>query len=208
MTLVKICGISNLADALSAVDAGADMLGFNFYRPSPRYIKPKDAHEIIDQLPATVLTVGVFVNEPSPDEVERIANEAGVAALQLHGDESPDYCVALKDRFVIKVFGVGEKFAPEEPARYDVAAIMLDAFDRKAWGGTGRVIDWSVARQTRELVPKVFLSGGLSPENVAEAIETVDPYAVDACSSLEFSPGRKDPARVRSFVAAVRGAGR
>ena len=208
MIYVKICGITNLADALAAVDAGADVLGFNFYRPSPRYIEPKYAREIIDQLPATVLTAGVFVNEPSPNEVERIANEAGVAALQLHGDESPDYCVALKNRFVIKVFGVHEKFAPEETAAYDVAAIMLDAFDRKAWGGTGRVIDWSIARQTREFVPKLFLSGGLSPENVAAAIETVDPYAVDACSSLEYSPGRKDPARVRAFVAAVREARR
>ena len=147
MALVKICGITNLADALSAVDAGADMLGFNFYRPSPRYLEPKVAREIIDQLPATVMTVGVFVNEPSPDEVERIANEAGVAALQLHGDESPEYCTDLKDRYVIKVFGVGKDFAPEQTTRYDVAAIMIDAFDRKAWGGTGRVIDWSIARQ-------------------------------------------------------------
>ena len=112
MTYVKICGITNLADAICAFDAGADMLGFNFYRPSPRYIEPKDAREIIDQLPATVLTVGVFVNEPSPGQVEQVANDAGVAALQLHGDESPDYCVVLKDRFVIKVFGVDEKFAP------------------------------------------------------------------------------------------------
>ena len=208
MTYVKICGITNLVDALSAVEAGADMLGFNFYRPSPRYIEPRDARAIIDQLPATVLTVGVFVNEPSPDIVEQIANEAGVAALQLHGDESPDYCVALKDRFVIKVFGVDEKFAPEKTNAYDVAAIMLDAFDRTAWGGTGRVIDWSIARQTRDLVPKLFLSGGLSPENVLEAIARVDPYAVDACSSLEYSPGRKDPVRVRAFVAAVGGAGR
>ena len=204
MALVKICGITNLADALSAVEAGADMLGFNFYRPSPRYIGPKDAREIIDQLPATVLTVGVFVNEPWPDSVEQIANDAGVAALQLHGDESPEYCTALKDRYVIKVFGVGKDFAPEQATGYDVAAIMLDAFDRKAWGGTGRVIDWPIGRQTREFVPKLFLSGGLSPENVAAAIETVDPYAVDACSSLEYSPGRKDPARVRAFVAAVR----
>ena len=206
MTYVKICGITNLADALSAIEAGADMLGFNFYRPSPRYIEPKTARAIIDQLPATVLTAGVFVNEQLPEKVEQIANEAGVAALQLHGDESPEYCTALKDRYVIKAFGVDREFAPEQTARYDVAAIMLDAFDRKRWGGTGKVIDWSVARQIREVAPKLFLSGGLSPENVAEAIETVGPYAVDACSSLEYSPGHKDVARVRAFVAAVRGA--
>ena len=204
MTLIKVCGITNLTDALTAVDAGADMLGFNCYRPSPRYIEPKAARAIIDQLPATVLTVGVFVNEESPEKVEQIANDAGVAALQLHGDESPEYCTALKDRYVIKVFGVDPEFAPGETAKYDVAAVMLDALDRKAWGGTGQVIDWSIARRTRETFPKLFLSGGLSPENVGEAIETVDPYGVDACSSLESSPGRKDAARVAAFVAAVR----
>jgi phosphoribosylanthranilate isomerase len=205
MTYVKICGITNLEDALSAVEAGADALGFNFYRPSPRFIEPKAARAIVDQLPATVLTVGVFVNEASPERVEQIANEAGVAALQLHGDESPGYCTALKDRYVIKVFGVNKEFAPEQTAKYDVAAIMLDAFDRKARGGTGKVIDWSIARRTRDLVPQLFLSGGLSPENVAAAIETVGPYAVDACSSLEYAPGRKDAAQMHAFVAAVRG---
>jgi phosphoribosylanthranilate isomerase len=206
MTFVKICGITNLSDALFAVDAGADAVGFNFYRPSPRYLEPNAARAIIDQLPATVLTVGVFVNEQSPERVEQIANDAGIAAVQLHGDESPEYCTVLKDRYVIKAFGVDQEFAPEQTAKYDVGAIMLDALDRKAWGGTGQVIDWSIARRTREIVPKLFLSGGLAPENVIEAIKAVSPYAVDACSSLEHSPGRKDAARVRAFVAAVRGA--
>lgn len=204
MTYVKICGITNLEDALAAVAAGADMLGFNFYRPSPRYLEPKAARAIIDELPAGVLTCGVFVNEESPQTVAEIANESGVAALQLHGDETPEYCSQLSDRYVIKVFGVDREFVPEQTAAYSVSAIMLDALDRRAHGGTGRVIDWTTARRTRELVPKLFLAGGLSPENIGAAIEAVNPYAVDACSSLEFSPGRKDAARVRAFVAAVR----
>jgi phosphoribosylanthranilate isomerase len=204
MTYVKICGITNLADALFAIDAGADMLGFNFYRPSPRYIEAKAARQIIDRLPVTVLNVGVFVNEASPALVEQIATEAGVAALQLHGDESPWFCATLKDRYVIKVFGAGDNFVPESTLCYDVQAIMLDAFDRRAHGGTGHAIDWSVARQTRDLVPKFFLAGGLSPENIAAAIAAVKPYAVDACSALESAPGKKDPNRVHAFIKAAR----
>ena len=206
--LVKICGITNLEDALTAIDAGADVLGFNFWRQSRRYIAPKAARGIIDQLPAEVLTVGVFVNEESPDTVKQITREAGVRALQLHGDEPPEYCSALKDQYVIKVFGVDEDFGPERVAQYDVAAVMLDTLDRKARGGTGRVIDWTIARRTRELAPKLFLAGGLAPENVGVAIAAVEPYAVDACSALEASPGRKDAARVWAFVEAVRRANR
>lgn len=204
MVYVKICGITNLEDALSCVEAGADALGFNFYAPSPRYIEPEAARKIVDQLPADVLTVGVFVNGETPAIVEQIATAAGVAALQLHGDESPDYCRALSDRFVIKVLPVSREFKPERALNYKVQAIMLDAFDRAARGGTGRVIDWSVARRTSELVPRLFLAGGLSPENVAEAITAVEPYGVDACSALEVRPGKKDPERVRTFLKAAR----
>lgn len=201
--LVKICGITNLEDALMAVDAGADMLGFNFYRSSSRYIEPEAARKIIDQLPLRVLTVGVFGNE-TPELVEQVASEAGVSVLQLHGDESPEYCWALKHRSVIKVLRVDQDFVPERALDYDVEGIMLDAFDKNLRGGTGHTIDWSIARRTRELVPKLFLAGGLSPENVAAAIAAVAPYAVDACSALEASPGKKDPLRVFKFVAAAR----
>ena len=204
MTLVKICGITNLEDAQACVEAGADALGFNFYAPSPRYIEPKAARQITAQLPADVLTVGVFVNGETPEIVAQIATDAGVSALQLHGDESPDYCRALSDRFVIKVLPVSRGFKPERAIDYQVQAIMLDALDREARGGTGRVIDWSVARQTAALVPRLFLAGGLSPENVAEAITAVEPYGVDACSALEISPGKKDPERVRAFLQAAR----
>lgn len=206
MTFIKICGITNLEDARLSVAAGADALGFNFYRPSPRYINPPAARGIIEQLSDSVLTVGVFVNVESPALVEQIANEAGVAALQLHGDESPDYCRELSNRYVIKVLAAGNEFKPEDALDYDVEAIMLDAFDSKLRGGTGRTIDWSRARQTRNLVSRIILAGGLTPENVGEAISIADPYGVDACSALESVPGKKIPERVYAFVRAVRAA--
>ena len=201
--LIKICGITNLDDALVAIEAGAGALGFNFWRPSRRFIEPADARVIIGKLPADVLTVGVFVNEASPEVAEQIAARAGVTALQLHGDESPEYCEALKEHYVIKALAVGADFQPELATKYDVRAIMLDAFDKANRGGTGRRIDWLVARRTRELVPRLFLAGGLSPENIAEAIAAVEPYGVDACSALESTPGRKDAERVRSFIKAA-----
>jgi len=200
MTLVKICGITNLDDARAAVEAGADALGFNFYRPSPRYISPPDARAIVDQLPADVLSVGVFVNEELPEGVRRIADQAGVTALQLHGDESPEYCNALATYFVIKVFSAATGFSNRQVQEYNVPAAMLDAGDRKLRGGTGRVVDWSFAAKFREVVPRLFLAGGLSPHNVSEAIETVKPYAVDACSLLEDSPRQKNHELIRAFV--------
>ena len=200
MTLVKICGITSLADGLAAVDAGADALGFNFYRPSPRYISPKDARAIMKEVPETILTVGVFVNE-DVKSVVRIVTEAGLSAVQLHGDESPEYCNELAGNYIIKVFRAGDDF---ELQTYQVDAIMLDTKDDLLRGGTGRVFDWSIAQRTSNTMPKLFLAGGLSPENVAEAITTVRPYAVDACSSLEETPGRKNHARMRAFVEAAR----
>lgn len=201
MTLVKICGITNVDDALAAVAAGAGALGFNFYKPSPRYITPQSAREIIEQLPASVLTVGVFVND---EATARIAAEAGVAALQLHGDESPSYCRELADRYVIKTLAVSNDFDIGVIKSYEVEAIMLDTSDGKLRGGTGRVFDWSLASEVSRLVPKLFLAGGLSPENVEEAIATVHPYAVDACSALEERPGKKNEERMRAFIKAVR----
>ena len=201
---IKVCGITNLEDALAAVEAGADALGFNFYRRSPRYIEPEEARLIIEELPSTVMSVGVFVNVGEPEEVARISDRARLTAVQLHGDESPDYCNTLRGRFTIKALRVNDEFEPRSVKDYETDAILLDAYARDARGGTGRVVDWEVARQVRELVPQLFLAGGLSPENVAEAIAAVEPYAVDACSSLESVPGRKDAERVRAFVAAAR----
>ncbi len=203
--LIKICGITNLEDARAALATGADLLGFNFYRGSSRYIEPQAARGIIDEVQGTgVLTVGVFVNEETPELVAEIGDQAGVAVLQLHGDESPEYCRKLHQQRVIKVLRVTADFVPERAQEYEVESIMLDAYDRTLRGGTGQTIDWSIARQTRELVPRFFLAGGLSPENVAAAITAVAPYAVDACSALESSPGKKDAQLMRAFVRAVR----
>jgi len=206
MTLVKICGITNLEDALAAVEAGADMLGFNFYPRSPRYIEPEAARLIIVQLPKAVVSVGVFVNQPLA-ETERIAGETGIQILQLHGDESPEYCAALKaNGQVMKVFNSGENFNARFIGDYQVDLVMLDAAAGGVRGGTGQLSDWSQASEVRELFPQMFLAGGLSPENVSVAIEAVNPFGVDACSSLERTPGKKDHARVDAFVAAVRAA--
>jgi phosphoribosylanthranilate isomerase len=205
MTLVKICGITNLEDALAAVDAGADALGFNFWARSPRYISPANAREITNQLPSSVLKVGVFVNEDVKLTIQ-IFSGAGLGALQLHGDETPDYCKQLKGRYVIKAFGATNRFDWSAVNRYDVQAIMLDSKDEVLRGGTGRVFDWSVAQRGPQSVKSaaLFLAGGLSPENVAAAIARVRPYAVDACSSLELTPGKKNHERVRAFINAVR----
>lgn len=201
MTLIKICGITNLDDALAAVASGADALGFNFYKPSPRYITPHAAREIIEQLPDSVMAVGVFVNEPL-EQLKTIAEESGIAALQLHGDESPEYCRELaRDRYVIKTLAVAGEDDLKSIETYEVEAIMLDTRDSRLRGGTGRVFDWSIAKQVSQ---KLFLAGGLSPENVAEAIETVEPYAVDACSALEDTPGKKNHERMRRFVTIAR----
>src|SRR5258705_5282245 len=153
MVLVKVCGITNLDDALAAADAGADALGFNFYERSPRYIAPEIARTIVDRLRAeyaNLLNVGVFVNE-SLEAIKKIAAVAGVSALQLHGNETPEYCKALKDHHLIKVFSASDKFSPQTGLDYDVQAIMLDAVDKDAFGGTGKLSNCAVSRTTREL---------------------------------------------------------
>lgn len=211
---VKICGITNAEDAHAAVAAGADMLGFNFYRRSPRFIEPGAAAEIVkavrsqtDTKHRSVTMIGVFVSE-SIDEVLRIAEEANLDGLQLHGDETVEYCARLKElspqRFLIKALSADSALKLETPGKYSTEAIMLDAFDANLRGGTGQLADWAIARKIAERLPRVFLAGGLSPENVADAIAAVQPYAVDACSALESLPGKKDSARMKAFVRAVR----
>ena len=203
MTFVKICGITNMDDALAAVDAGADVLGFNFYKPSPRYITPQQAREIVQRFPNEVLKVGVFVNEELA-EARAIMTEAGLGAIQLHGDESPEYCSKFPGWYVIKTFAVTDTFDVQAAEAYDVDAIMLDTKHNQLRGGTGRVFDWSVARQAALTLPQLYLAGGLSPENVENAIKMVRPFAVDACSALEDRPGKKNAERMRAFVNAVR----
>jgi phosphoribosylanthranilate isomerase len=203
MTHVKICGITSLEDARAAVTCGAYALGFNFYRQSPRYIAPRTARGIIEELPRDVLTVGVFVNEESPEFVAAVATESGVAAVQLHGDEPPEYCRRLNGFTVIKVFRVRDAFDAGKIDKYKVDAVMLDAFSDESLGGSGKTFDWSLAQRARRLVPKLFLAGGLTPRNVAAAIKVVQPFCVDVCSGVESSPGKKDPEELRRFMSAV-----
>ena len=204
MTRVKVCGITNLEDALAALEAGADMLGFNFYARSPRYISPAAAREIVERLPEGVSCVGVFVNEGAPADVERIAHEAGLGAVQLHGDETPEFCQSLRGLTTIKALRVGADYNVESAAAFDTDAVLLDAYVAGARGGTGHTFDWTIATRTRERVSRLFLAGGLKPDNVAAAVATVHPYAVDVCSGVETAPGQKSPQLMRRFVDEVK----
>jgi phosphoribosylanthranilate isomerase len=208
MVKVKICGITNLTDARRAVEAGADFLGFNFYPQSPRYISPAKARGIVRRLPNKVSVVGVFVNAPE-DKMLTIARSVGLDYLQLHGEESPELVSRLKRSFpVIKAVRVRDSFRPAQLAQFKrAAAFLLDGFHPRRHGGTGRKFDWGKARRARSR-GRIFLAGGLTPRNVAEAIRTAGPYAVDVCSGVESRPGKKDPARVESLMRAVRGAQR
>lgn len=203
MTRVKICGITNLEDALAAVEAGADALGFNFYKGSTRYLAPEAARLVVREVPPEVLCVGVFVNE-SREAVEEAVAESGVAAAQLHGDEPPEFCESLGVARVIKALRGRAGFEAAGATRYKTEAILLDAYDPCAWGGTGKTCDWELARRVRESVARLYLAGGLTPENVAEAIRAVAPFGVDVCGGVERAPGLKDHALVRRFVAAAR----
>jgi phosphoribosylanthranilate isomerase len=207
MTRVKVCGITNLEDALAALEAGAELLGFNFYARSPRYVTPAEARRVVERLPEGVECVGVFVNEAAPAEVERVAREAGVGAVQLHGDESAEFCGALRGFKTIKALRVAPDFKVEDAAAYPTDAVLLDAYVAGVWGGTGHTFDWALARRTREAVPRLFLAGGLKPENVAEAVAAVRPYAVDVCSGVETAPGRKSLPLMRRFVERAKGEG-
>ena len=199
-TKIKICGITNVEDALLSVTLGADALGFNFYKKSPRCITPENARHITNEITDGVLKIGVFVNE-GVDEVINIAKVAGLNAVQLHGEELPEYTAKLKntDLTVIKAFGVRPNFVPENILRYDVNMILLDAFSKNEHGGTGQTFDWEIAKKVKAIFPEMFLAGGLGPSNVAAAIKTVAPFGIDACSGLERVPGVKDEKKLRSF---------
>jgi len=203
---VKICGITNWTDARRAVEEGAQFLGFNFYRPSPRYIQPAAARRIIRRLPDGIAAVGVFVNE-SEANMLAIAHRVGLDYLQLHGDERPEQVARLKREIpVIKAVRVHDSFRPKQLDSFGRAsAILLDGFDVRRHGGTGKTFNWNLARGSNGS-RRIFLAGGLTPENVAEAIRVARPYAVDVCSGVEARPGKKDPARIVALMWAVKAA--
>ncbi len=206
--LIKICGITNLQDAELSAKAGADQIGFNFYPKSPRYIEPGDARLMVDSLPKKISKVGVFVDE-SVESVCGIIDKVGLDAVQLHGNEDRAFISKLKrDRrvTVIKALRVSADFSPERSLDFGADAILLDSFSENSLGGTGKTFDWEVASSVIELIPRVYLAGGLTPENVGDAINKIRPYAVDICSRIESEPGKKDPAKLSAFIAAVKGA--
>jgi phosphoribosylanthranilate isomerase len=200
---VKVCGITSYEDAAMVLDRGVDALGFNFFPPSPRYMKPADARSIIRRLPPFVVSVGLFVNTAKADEVSEIAHVAGVQVLQLHGDETPEYCRRLVHWPLIKALRIGESGIPQDLDAYPVQAFLLDAKDDVLFGGTGRSFDWSLAKGI-QLIRPIILAGGLRPDNVREAIRIVAPYGVDVCSGVESSPGMKDPNKLTQFMNEVR----
>ena len=203
---VKICGITNWRDARRAVDAGADFLGFNFYAGSPRYITPAKARQIVRRLPGGIVSVGVFVNETEKNMLQ-IAQAVGLDRLQLHGDESASSVKRLGRWLpVIKAVRVRKSFRASQLARFrHASALLLDGFDARQWGGTGKSFDWRLAQRGRGPT-RLFLAGGITPENVAQAIRTARPYAVDVCSGVEAKPGKKDPRRLKAFMREVENA--
>jgi phosphoribosylanthranilate isomerase len=204
MVRVKICGITNWKDARLCVDAGADALGFNFFAKSPRYIAPADARAIVRRLPRHVITIGVFVNAPFAS-IARIARDVDLNLLQLHGDESAADVRKLSEHFpVMKAFRMRPGFNLKQLARFDsVDAFLLDGFDREQRGGTGKTFDWRLGRAAKKY-GSIVIAGGLTADNVADAIAATDPFAVDICSGVEASPGKKDRRRLNALMNSVR----
>ena len=203
MTWIKICANTNLRDALAASEAGADALGFVF-AASPRQVTPAAAAEIIAQLPATIEKVGVIADE-SVDFVIDVATTARLTGVQLHGRETPEYVLAL--RRAVPHLKIIKGLHPSEQAdAYEVDAILLDSGSGDTRGGTGKTFDWQAnVSRVRALKPPVIIAGGLTPENVGEAIRTFQPFGVDVASGVESTKGMKDHAKVRAFIAAARG---
>jgi phosphoribosylanthranilate isomerase len=203
MVRVKVCGLTNFQDALTAVESGADALGFIIYDKSKRFVKPKDVRKITSLLPPFVTKVGVFVNE-DPRDVLEILSYCHLDLAQLHGDESPEDCEYVGAHRVIKVFRLKDESEVEkiEPFVGKVRAILLDTYDARVYGGTGKPFDWKIALKVKERFPELplILSGGLNPENVSEAVKEVAPFAVDVCSGVEREPGVKERSKLVSFV--------
>ncbi len=202
MVRIKICGITNLEDALLAAELGANALGFIFYAKSPRSVAPEAAREIIRQLPPLVLSVGVFVNEEAA-VVRELAARVGLDWVQLHGQESPEYCRSLGRR-VLKGFRIKDEDSLQELPAYRgaVQALLLDTYKQGQTGGTGEAFDWELAVKAKGYGP-IVLAGGLTADNVAQAVATVRPQAVDVASGVEAAPGKKDPEKLRAFFRAV-----
>jgi phosphoribosylanthranilate isomerase len=207
MVKIKVCGITNLEDALAAIDFGADHLGFNFYPPSARCITPEKAREMIARLPAAIEKFALFVNEPKERVREVLAagaadGKGGFCGVQLHGEETPDYCRGW-DLKVIKAFRVKDRDSLRSMADFPADYYLVDSW-APGYGGSGAPFPWSWLEGLK--AEKLILAGGLHAENVAEAIRLVRPYGVDVCTGVEARPGIKDHAKLKAFISAVQGA--
>lgn len=200
---VKICGITSVADARLAIEAGADALGFVFYEPSPRFVTPEAAAAIVRELPPFPLRVGVFVDAPE-DLVLAAMTQCHLGLLQFHGDEPPAYCLQF-GVMSMKAFRIQSAESLQRLSDYPTDAWLLDACAPGKPGGSGETFNWDLALQAGKLGRPIFLAGGLTPENVAEAVRQVRPYAVDVSTGVEAAPGRKDPAKLRAFIQAAKG---
>lgn len=201
-TRIKICGITRLEDARLAVELGAAALGFNFFPRSPRYLEPRAAAEIIAQLPPFVTAVGVFAEETDAAHIASVAREAGVATVQLHGSGPGDVGSLREVFFLVRAVPVRGDFKASELARLRAHAFLLDAYDPVKMGGTGKTFNWALAREAGRYGP-IILAGGLTPENVGEAVRQARPFAVDVASGVEANPREKDAAKLLAFFAAV-----
>ncbi|MBI4308928.1 MAG: phosphoribosylanthranilate isomerase [Candidatus Omnitrophica bacterium] len=204
MVRIKICGITNEADALKAAKLGAWALGFIFYKKSPRFVSPFKARKIIDALPPFITPVGVFVNH-NLGAMRDIINHCGLRAAQLHGDEDHHFCHRLR-RYnvkIIKAFRVGENFGPKDIGPFKADAYLFDTADKGVYGGTGKAFDWTVLQAVKSLNVPMILSGGLNNQNVIDPVNALKPYAVDVNSSVEESPGKKDARKMKDFIDVV-----
>jgi phosphoribosylanthranilate isomerase len=202
--IVKICGITNAEDALAATEFGAAALGFVFHQPSPRGVTIENAARIAQALPPSIVKVGVFV-DASEDMVLKAIAACDLNLLQFHGGESPDYCLQF-GLMSMKAFRIKDAASLHDLPNYPTDAWLLDSYVADKLGGTGEKFNWELAREARGLGKPIFLAGGLTPENVADAVRLVQPYAVDVSSGVEAVPGKKDLAKVRAFIQAARGA--
>lgn len=202
---IKICGITNANDALSAADAGADALGFICYRKSPRYVRPSQAVSIIRELPPFVSKVGVFVNA-TEEEVRSAILECGFDVIQFHGEETPEFCLSFRPLKIIKAFRMGDAASLKALGNFSTDAWLLDSFVPGQRGGTGAAFNWDLAIQAKGMGRPVILAGGLQVDNVAQAVRQVRPYGLDVSSGVESAPGKKDRVRMTDFVAAARDA--
>jgi len=203
VTWIKICGVTNIEDALKVVELGADALGFVFYEKSPRKITKEKAKEIINSLPKGIVKVSLFVDELE-EKVNEIASYCNFDILQFHGDETPDYCKKFPQK-IIKAFRIKDKESLANIPKYEVDYYLLDAYSEELPGGTGRTFNWDLAKEAKEFGKPIILSGGLNPENIIEAIEEVSPFGVDVSSGVELSPGKKDHKKLEEFMTKVKG---